>query len=131
MNFTKKQIANLLSDRILFRFSIHTDFIANFNEHEQLFTFDEFEKVVKSNLDYWKSISEKAPNNFYSNWQSLSDKIVTIRQYLSELEEFNLDDVEIIFTITYQLAENLGNKIVLLIFWQFLHRLIEMLKSVR
>ena len=94
MNFTKKQIANLLSDRILFRFSIHTDFIANFNEHEQLFTFDEFEKVVKSNLDYWKSISEKAPNNFYSNWQSLSDKIVTIRQYLSELEEFNLDDVE-------------------------------------
>ena len=52
MNFTKKQIANLLSDRILFRFSIHTDFIANFNEHEQLFTFDEFEKVVKSNLDY-------------------------------------------------------------------------------
>lgn len=50
MNFTKKQIANLLSDRILFRFSIHTDFIANFNEHEQLFTFDEFEKVVKSNL---------------------------------------------------------------------------------
>ncbi|HEM2607613.1 TPA: hypothetical protein U0467_000924 [Streptococcus suis] len=93
MSLTKKQIANFLSDKILFRFTISDDFIITFNEREKLFTFDEIEKVVKSNLDYWKSISDEAPNNFYSNWQSLSNKIVAIRQYFSELEEFNLDDV--------------------------------------
>lgn len=94
MSLTKKQIANFLSDKILFRFTISDDFVIMFNEREKLFTFDEIEKVVKSNLDYWKSISDEAPNNFYSNWQSLSNKIVTIRQYFSELEEFNLDDVK-------------------------------------
>ncbi|HEL2262728.1 TPA: hypothetical protein TZI84_001143 [Streptococcus suis] len=94
MSLTKKQIANFLSDKILFRFTISDDFVITFNEREKLFTFDEIEKVVKSNLDYWKSISDEAPNNFYSNWQSLSNKIVTIRQYFSELEEFNLDDVK-------------------------------------
>ena len=94
MSLTKKQIANFLSDKILFRFTISDDFVITFNEREKLFTFDEIEKVVKSNLDYWKSISDEAPNNFYSNWQSLSNKIVAIRQYFSELEEFNLDDVK-------------------------------------
>lgn len=44
-------------------------------------------------MDYWKTISDKTPNNFYSNWQSLSDRIATIRKYFTELEEFNLDDV--------------------------------------
>ncbi|MEI4310916.1 hypothetical protein V9673_10285, partial [Streptococcus suis] len=60
MSLTKKQIANFLSDKILFRFTISDDFIITFNEREKLFTFDEIEKVVKSNLDYWKSISDEA-----------------------------------------------------------------------
>ena len=93
MSFTNKQISNFLSDKILFRFTISNEFIIAFNEHEELFTFDEIEKVVESNLDYWKSISDKTPNDFYSNWQSLSDRIATIRKYFTELEEFNLDDV--------------------------------------
>lgn len=93
MSFTKKQISNFLSGKILFRFTISNEFIIAFNEHEELFTFDEIEKVVESNLDYWKTISDKIPNNFYSNWQSLSDRIATIRKYFTELEEFNLDDV--------------------------------------
>ena len=82
MSLTKKQIVNCLGDKILFRFAISDDFVITFNEREKLFTFDEIEKVVKSNLDYWKSISDEVPNNFYSNWQSLSNKIVAIRQYL-------------------------------------------------
>lgn len=93
MSFTKKQISNFLNGKILFRFTISNEFIIAFNEHEELFTFDEIEKVVESNLDYWKTISDKTPNNFYSNWQSLSDRIATIRKYFTELEEFNLDDV--------------------------------------
>ncbi|HEL1581587.1 TPA: hypothetical protein VB850_000029 [Streptococcus suis] len=93
MSLTKKQIVNCLGDKILFRFAISDDFVITFNEREKLFTFDEIEKVVKSNLDYWKSISDEVPNNFYSNWQSLSNKIVAIRQYFTELEEFNLDNV--------------------------------------
>lgn len=93
MSFTKKQISNFLSGKILFRFTISNEFIIAFNEHEELFTFDEIEKVVESNLVYWKTISDKTPNNFYSNWQSLSDRIATIRKYFTELEEFNLDDV--------------------------------------
>lgn len=93
MSFTKKQISNFLNGKILFRFTISNEFIIAFNEHEELFTFYEIEKVVESNLDYWKTISDKTPNNFYSNWQSLSDRIATIRKYFIELEEFNLDDV--------------------------------------
>ncbi|HBJ53727.1 MAG TPA: hypothetical protein DDY64_02540 [Streptococcus sp.] len=93
MSFTKKQISNFLSGKIFFRFTISNEFIIAFNEHEELFTFDEIEKIVENNLDYWKSISDKTPNNFYSNWQSLSDRIATIRKYFTELEEFNLDDV--------------------------------------
>lgn len=93
MSFTKKQISNFLNGKILFRFTISNEFVIAFNDHEELFTFDEIEKVVESNLDYWKSISDKTPNNFYSNWQSLSDRIATIRKYFTELEEFNLDDV--------------------------------------
>lgn len=93
MSFTKKQISNFLSGKIFFRFTISNEFIIAFNENEELFTFDEIEKIVESNLDYWKSISDKTPNNFYSNWQSLSDRIATIRKYFTELEEFNLDDV--------------------------------------
>ncbi|EPX04599.1 DUF6161 domain-containing protein [Streptococcus agalactiae] len=94
MTYTKKQIANFLNDRILFRFTISNEFVITFNEHEELFTFDEIEKIVKSNLDYWKSISDKIPNDFSSNWQTLSNKVATIRQYFTELEEFNLDDVQ-------------------------------------
>ena len=93
MSFTKKQISNFLSGKIFFRFTISNEFIIAFNEHEELFTFDEIEKIVESNLDYWKSISDKTPNDFYSNWQSLSDRIATIRKYFTELEEFNLDGV--------------------------------------
>lgn len=93
MSFTKKQISNFLNGKILFRFTISNEFIIAFNEHEELFTFDEIEKAVESNLVYWKTISDKTPNNFYSNWQSLSDRIATIRKYFIELEEFNLDDV--------------------------------------
>ena len=93
MSFTKKQISNFLNGKILFRFTISNEFIIAFNEHEELFTFDEIEKIVESNLDYGTTISDQTPNHFYSNWQSLSDRIATIRKYFTELEEFNLDDV--------------------------------------
>lgn len=44
MSFTKKQISNFLNGKILFRFTISNEFIIAFNEHEELFTFDEIEK---------------------------------------------------------------------------------------
>ncbi|HEP1807048.1 TPA: hypothetical protein VB890_000022 [Streptococcus suis] len=94
MSLIKKQIVNCLGDKILFRFVISDDFVITFNEREKLFTFDEIEKIVKSNLDYWKSLSDEVPNNFCSNWERLNNNIETIRQYFSNLEEFNLDDVK-------------------------------------
>lgn len=93
MSFTKKQISNFLNDRILFRFAIYNDKIIDFNECESIFTFDELEKVIKNNFDYWNSISEKASSNFFFDWQNLSNKIQSIRKYLSEINDLNADDI--------------------------------------
>lgn len=93
MSFTKKQISNFLNNKILFRFSISDSNLINFEERKEIFTFDEIEKVVKTNFDYWYSISDKAPTNFYSNWKNLNNKINSVRIYLSELKELNIDDI--------------------------------------
>ena len=50
MSFTKKQVSNFLNDKILFRFTISSDFIIDFHEYKEFFTFDELEKIIKSNL---------------------------------------------------------------------------------
>lgn len=93
MSFTKKQVSNFLNDKILFRFTISSDFIIDFHEYKEFFTFDELEKIIKSNLTYWSSIYDIAPNNFMSNWKNLSDKFILIRKYIFELEELNIDKI--------------------------------------
>lgn len=93
MSFTKKQISNFLNDRILFRFAIRDDKIIDFNECESIFTFDELEKVIKNNFNYWNTISEKASSNFFLDWQNLNNKIQSIRKYLSEINDLNTDDI--------------------------------------
>lgn len=89
MSFTSKQISNFMNDKISFRFAINNNYIINFNEHETIFTFDELEKVTKSNFDYWKTISEELSSQCYSSWQNLNNKIKSTKEYLSEITELN------------------------------------------
>lgn len=64
MSYTKSQVANFINDEILFRFSISNDFIINFSEQEDIFTFDELERIINSYFTYWSSINDIAPNRF-------------------------------------------------------------------
>ena len=104
MSFTKKQVSNFLNDKILFRFTISSDFIIDFHEYKEFFTFDELEKIIKSNLTYWSSIYDIDPNNFMSNWKNLSDKFNLIRKYIFELEELNIDKIN--EQLYYNLSSN-------------------------
>lgn len=56
MSYTKSQVSNFLNDKILFRFSISKDFIIEFDDYKEFFTFEELERIIKSNYDYWNSI---------------------------------------------------------------------------
>ena len=66
MSYTKSQVSNFLNDKILFRFSISNNFIIEFSNSEEFFTFEELERIIKSNYDYWNSIYDKAPTSFNS-----------------------------------------------------------------
>ena len=94
MGLTKSQVANFINDKILFRFSISNDFIINFSEREDIFTFDELEGIINSNFTYWSSINDKAPNSFLSNWQNLKDKFNEVKDYIFNLEELNIDNIK-------------------------------------
>lgn len=50
MGLTKSQVSNFLNDKILFRFSISSDYIIKFSEHEEIYTFEELEKNYKKKL---------------------------------------------------------------------------------
>ena len=104
MNFTKKQISNFLNDKILFRFTISSNFIIDFHEYEEVFTFDELEKIIKSNFTYWSSIYDITPNNFMSNWEALNDKFNSIKKYIFELGELNIDNIN--NQLYYNLSSN-------------------------
>lgn len=93
MSFTSKQISNFINDRISFRFAINSNYIINFNSLETIFTFNELEKVAKSNLDYWKTIPEEISSHCYSSWQNLNNKINATKEYLSEITELNEDTI--------------------------------------
>lgn len=95
MGLTKSQVANFINDKILFRFSISNDFIINFSEREDIFTFDELEGIINSNFTYWSSINDKAPNSFLSNWQNLKDKFNEVKDYIFNLEELNIDNINL------------------------------------
>lgn len=104
MGLTKGQVANFINDKILFRFSISNDFKINFSEQEDIFTFNELEGIINSNFTYWSSINDKAPNNFLSNWQNLKYKFNQVKDYIFNLEELNIDNIN--FYIYNNLSSN-------------------------
>lgn len=93
MSYTKSQVSNFLNDKILFRFSISNDFIIEFDDYKEFFTFEELERIIKSNYDYWNSIYESSPTNFKSTWKSLNDKFNTVKDYIFGLKELNIDSI--------------------------------------
>ena len=90
MGFTKKQISNFLDDKILFRFSIEEEYVINYNRQSEEYTFDELEKIAKSNFEYWDSVSE---DYFSQEWANLSRNITRVREYLSTIEELDLQSI--------------------------------------
>lgn len=90
MGFTKKQISNFLDDKILFRFSIGEEYVINYNQQNEEYTFDELEKIIKSNLEYWNSVSIDA---YSQEWANLSRNITRVREYLSTIEELDLQSI--------------------------------------
>lgn len=102
MSYTKSQVSNFLNDKILFRFSISNDFIIEFDDYKEFFTFEELERIIKSNYDYWNSIYESSPTNFKSTWKSLNDKFNTVKNYIFGLKELNIDSIsnQIYYTLS-------------------------------
>ncbi|WP_269795691.1 DUF6161 domain-containing protein [Streptococcus sp. SM3] len=114
MSYTKSQVSNFLNDKILFRFSISNNFIIEFSNSEEFFTFEELERIIKSNYDYWNSIYDKAPTSFNSTWKSLNDKFNTVKNYIFELKELNIDNInnQIYYTLSTDRETREQDKIV-------------------
>lgn len=108
MSYTKSQVSNFLDDKILFRFGISSDYTIKFDANEELFTFEELERIIKSNYDYWNSVYESTSTNFRSTWKSLNDRFNTVKNYIFESEELNID---IINNQIYLLIGKQWNKI--------------------
>lgn len=114
MSYTKSQVSNFLNDKILFRFSISNDFIIEFDNYKEFFTFEELERIIKSNYDYWNSIYESSPTNFESTWKSLNDKFNTVKNYIFGLKELNIDSIsnQIYYTLSTNRETREQDKIV-------------------
>ena len=93
MSYTKSQVSNFLNDKFLFRFSISRDFIIEFSYDKEFFTFEELERIIKSNYDYWNSIYKSSSTNFVSTWRNLDDRFNTVKNYIFESEELNIDNI--------------------------------------
>ena len=79
-----------MDDKILFRFLIHEEYLINYNPQSEEYTFDELEKIAKSNFEYWDSVSE---DYFSQEWANLSRNITRVREYLSTIEELDLQNI--------------------------------------
>ncbi len=90
MGFTKKQISNFLDDKILFRFSIDAQYVINYNQQNEEYTFDELEKIAKSNFEYWNSVSREG---YSQEWKILNKNITRVREYLSTIEELDSESI--------------------------------------
>lgn len=90
MEFTKKQISNYLDDKVLFRFSIGEEYVINYNRQNEEYTFDELEKIAKSNCEYWNSVSV---SDYSQEWVKLSNNITKVREYLSTIEELDIESI--------------------------------------
>ena len=90
MSYTKGQVSNFLNDKILFRFSISKEFTIEYIDYEKFFTFEELERIIKSNYDYWNSINESSSTNFASSWKNLNDSFNAVKNYILESEELDI-----------------------------------------
>lgn len=90
MVFTKKQISNYLDDKILFRFSIDEQYVINYKPQSEEYTFDELEKIAKSNFEYWDSVSV---SDYSQEWVKLRNNITKVREYLSTIEELDIESI--------------------------------------
>ena len=90
MGFTKKQISNFLDDKILFRISIREEYVINYNQQNEVYTFDELERIAKSNFEYWNSVSREG---YSQEWEKLNRNITRVREYLSTIEELDLESI--------------------------------------
>lgn len=90
MGFTKKQISNFLDDKILFRFSIEEQYVINYNHQNEEYTFDELERISKSNFEYWNSVSREG---YSQEWEILNKNITRVREYLSTIEELDSESI--------------------------------------
>lgn len=102
MGFTKKQISNFLDDKILFRFSIEEQYVINYNHQNEEYTFDELERIAKSNFEYWNSVSREG---YSQEWENLNRNITNIRKCLSTIEELDLDSIRNYF---YNISSDWG-----------------------
>lgn len=103
MSYTKHQISNFMNDKILFRFSIDSSYRIEFTS-ETLFTFDEVERIIESNCEYWKNVATEIPNSFSSIWQNWQDKVSKIRIFLQNAEQLDLSVLQ--DTLYYDLSGN-------------------------
>ena len=90
MGFTKKQISNFLDDKILFSFSIGEEYVINYNPQSEEYTFDELERIAISNFEYWNSVSKEG---YSQEWENLNRNITKVREYLSNIEELELESI--------------------------------------
>ena len=100
MGFTKKQISNFLDDKILFRFLIGEEYVINYNQQNEVYTFDELERIAKSNFEYWNSVSRQG---YCQEWEKLNRNITSVRENLSTIEELDLESIRNYF---YNISSN-------------------------
>ena len=100
MGFTKKQISNFLDDKILFRFLIGEEYVINYNQQNEVYTFDELERIAKSNFEYWNSVSRQG---YSQEWEKLNRNITSVRENLSTIEELDLESIRNYF---YNISSN-------------------------
>lgn len=101
----------------MIRFSLNSLFLTtiyNFNEFEDLFTFDELDIIIQNNYDYWNSIYDKALTGFNSTWKSLNDKFNRLKNYIFELKKLNIDNInnQIYYTLSTNRETREQDKIV-------------------
>lgn len=100
MGFTKKRISNFLDDKILFRFLIGEEYVINYNQQNEVYTFDELERIAKSNFEYWNSVSRQG---YSQEWEKLNRNITSVRENLSTIEELDLESIRNYF---YNISSN-------------------------
>lgn len=93
MTLTKKQISNMINPNISFRFQISDSYTISFDTYASVYKFDDLERIVKRNFNYWKSLSEEESNTFFTLWKDLNDKVNSVRNYFSNAETLEINEV--------------------------------------